>query len=263
MTIPTYSLDSIQTEPEPILDKCRSRLPCPQCGKVVKYFCYRCYLVVGVDPERIPRLTLPVKLQIYKHHLERDGKSTAVHAKIIAPDDVTIHTYPNVPLNLENIERSVLLFPGPDAKTLEEIDPNSFDQIIVIDGTWRQAQAMVKYTEGLDRVQKVTIQPRATRFWRYQQFSDNHLATIEAIYFFYREYYDAYLRFKSSSGTQPNKYSGQYDDLMFYYKYFYNLIQRTYQANPTKLYNRRQRTGYIKYDPTDNSDTLSSTEKRD
>ncbi|KAJ1650638.1 hypothetical protein IWQ61_008612 [Dispira simplex] len=237
MPTPTYSLDTIRTEPEPILDDCRSRLPCPQCRKVVKYFCYRCHRVVGVDPERIPRLALPVKLQIMFHYaLTCLANHDAVH---------------------------LISFPPQDAKTLEEIDPNSFDWIIVIDGTWRQAQAIVKYTEGLDRVQKVTIQPRATRFWRYQQFSDTHLATIEAIYFFYREYYDAYLRTKSSPGTPPNEYAGQYDDLMFYYKYFYNLIQRTYQANPTKPYTRRQRVGYIKYDSTDSSVTPSSTEKRD
>lgn len=40
---------------------------------------------------------LPLKVDIIKHANEIDGKSTAVHAAILAPDDVTIYTYPCVP----------------------------------------------------------------------------------------------------------------------------------------------------------------------
>lgn len=36
-------------------------------------------------------------MDIIKHVREIDGKSTAVHAKIIAPDDVNIYTYPDFP----------------------------------------------------------------------------------------------------------------------------------------------------------------------
>ena len=40
---------------------------------------------------------LPIKVDIIKHPSECDGKSTAVHAGVICPDDVTIHTYPCIP----------------------------------------------------------------------------------------------------------------------------------------------------------------------
>lgn len=40
---------------------------------------------------------LPVKIDIIKHPNETDGKSTAIHAKILAPSDVTIYTYPCIP----------------------------------------------------------------------------------------------------------------------------------------------------------------------
>lgn len=42
-------------------------------------------------------LQLPLKVDIIKHPNEADGKSTAVHAKLLAPEDVTIYTYPCIP----------------------------------------------------------------------------------------------------------------------------------------------------------------------
>lgn len=47
-----------------------------------------------------------------KHHKELDGKSTAIHANIIAEDDVDLYTWPKV-LEYEQPERALLLFPGP------------------------------------------------------------------------------------------------------------------------------------------------------
>lgn len=38
-----------------------------------------------------------MKIDIIKHPNETDGKSTAVHAKILAPNDVTMYTYPCIP----------------------------------------------------------------------------------------------------------------------------------------------------------------------
>lgn len=40
---------------------------------------------------------LPIKIDIIKHAREIDGKSTAAHAAVLAPDDVTIYTYPDIP----------------------------------------------------------------------------------------------------------------------------------------------------------------------
>jgi hypothetical protein len=46
-----------------------------------------------------------------KHSNELDGKSTVAHAKIIAPDDVSIYTHLEIP-KYENSNRLLLLFPG-------------------------------------------------------------------------------------------------------------------------------------------------------
>lgn len=40
---------------------------------------------------------LPFKVDIIKHPRELDGKSTAVHAAILAPYDVTIYQFPDIP----------------------------------------------------------------------------------------------------------------------------------------------------------------------
>ncbi|KAJ1918122.1 hypothetical protein IWQ60_007578 [Tieghemiomyces parasiticus] len=240
----SYSLDDIQTHPDGVLDECSGRYACPQCKKMVKFFCYHCYQVVGLARERIPTVHLPVQLTVFKHRQENAGKSTAVHAKVIAPSDVEIVTYPDTTLTISDPDRCLLLFPGPDARTLEEIDPKSFDHLLVIDGTWRQARSMAQFVPEFARLRKVTIQPRSTRFWRFQQFDTAHLATIEAIYFFYREYYEAYL----ASGPTPLPYAGQYDDLLFYYKYFYNMIQGHYRNNPKRTFSSRHKAGYIEYE---------------
>jgi hypothetical protein len=42
-------------------------------------------------------LQLPITIDIIKHSREIDGKSTAIHAAVLAPDDVNIYTYPCIP----------------------------------------------------------------------------------------------------------------------------------------------------------------------
>ena len=38
-----------------------------------------------------------MKIDIIKHSREIDGKSTAAHAAVLAPEDVNIFTYPCIP----------------------------------------------------------------------------------------------------------------------------------------------------------------------
>ncbi|XP_046897295.1 tRNA-uridine aminocarboxypropyltransferase 1 isoform X3 [Hypomesus transpacificus] len=64
---------------------------------------------------------LPVKIDIIKHPSEVDGKSTAIHAKILAPDDVTIYTYPCIPEFEGERHKVVLVFPGPGSVSMEDM----------------------------------------------------------------------------------------------------------------------------------------------
>ncbi|CAO3594926.1 unnamed protein product [Absidia cylindrospora] len=212
-------MSHFQIADDTVLHNTSERYKCPTCEKPVKYFCYHCFNVV-----------------------EHDGKSTAIHARVLAPEDVSLYGYGQIP-TYEHPERTLLLFPGPNAKTLNEIPRDSFDRIVVLDGTWRQATRMARDAPQLQGLQQITIAPRKTNFWRFQQKSENYLATIEAIYYTYREYAEAY---ESEDGT--GVYRGQYDNLLFYYRFFYNLIQSRYKNNHTRTFNPRHQKNYIQYD---------------
>ncbi|KAI7901939.1 DTW domain-containing protein [Cokeromyces recurvatus] len=222
-----------------ILYQNTSRLACPVCNKHVKHYCYNCFHVMGMNRSQVPFVKLPVTMDIIKHEAESDGKTTALHARILADEDVKVFSWKQIP-EYENPERILMLFPGPDAKKLSEIPRDSFDHMIVIDGTWKQASKMVRETPILQKMQKVTIEPRSTYFWRFQNISINYLSTIEAIYYLYVEYAQAY-------ELKTELYDGRYDNLLFYYKYLYDLIQYSYRKGQHK--NRefcwRHRANYI------------------
>lgn len=90
------------------------------------FFCYTCCSLLGVTQQEIPFIKLPVKIDIIKHPNETDGKSTAIHAKILAPSDVTIYTYPCIPDYDKG--KVVLVFPGPEAVSVEDMMQRLHDQ---------------------------------------------------------------------------------------------------------------------------------------
>ncbi|KAG2171658.1 hypothetical protein INT43_008038 [Umbelopsis isabellina] len=243
--------DDLKIQDDSILHEHSDREVCPKCQKSAMYFCYRCFTPSTASAGHVPRLDLPVPMDIIKHEKELDGKSTAAHARVIAPSDVNIYGWQEIP-EYENPDQVLLLFPGPDAKTLSEIPRESFTRLVVIDGTWKQASKIARLSPQLKNVRKVTIVPRKTLFWRYQSLSDNYLATIEAIYYLYREYAEAF-------EMNGNPYDGRYDNLLFYFKFFYNMIQNKYRKE-NRPYTHRQRKGYIEYDEADSENTLESGE---
>lgn len=79
------------------LTQISGRSACPKCGKSRKFFCYTCYVAINELNGRLPTVQLPIQIDIIKHQREVDGKSTAIHAAILAPANVSIYTYPNIP----------------------------------------------------------------------------------------------------------------------------------------------------------------------
>ncbi|CAG8443527.1 4118_t:CDS:2 [Diversispora eburnea] len=212
-----------------------------------------------------------------------NSSSSNFHAKIIASEDVEIYSYSQMP-KIENPDRVLLLFPSSESQTLQNIPRSSFDKLLIVDGTWRQASSMAKINPELKNVRRVIIKSQKTLFWRYQNRDENHLATIEALYYFLKEYYETYEitpEIKSNTNNINNNidnnannnvnnnsnnnannnannteeikedyfYDGRYDNLLWYFKYFYEFIQETYRKQKGKKhFTSRQRAGYIKYE---------------
>ncbi|XP_068715956.1 tRNA-uridine aminocarboxypropyltransferase 1-like [Montipora capricornis] len=209
------------------------RRPCPNCRASRKYYCYECYVTVGVERNLIPTVKLPIKVDIVKHQGELFGKSTATHACILAPDDVTIYGYPAVP-EFKDQSKAIVVFPAEDAVSLKTIgethhnntctdsiqspdsDSSLFDRVVFIDSTWQQCHKIVT-DRRLGGLQKVKLENAVTNFWRPQRKKpDTCLATIEAIYHFFQEYDKHILK---------REYNGKYDNLLFFFSFQYNLIQ--------------------------------------
>ncbi|GJQ85593.1 hypothetical protein Trydic_g20145 [Trypoxylus dichotomus] len=112
------------------LNDLQGRHPCSKCGKSRKYYCYSCYLPIKELEESLPRIKLPVKIDIIKHKNEIDGKSTSAHAAIIAPDDVKVYTYPDIP-SYEN-EHAILIFPSYSSLEVNQLFNNNYEDIKAI-----------------------------------------------------------------------------------------------------------------------------------
>lgn len=104
-----------------------ARTTCSKCSKSIKFYCPRCLVPSPDLVQLIPRVSLPIRIEILKHIQELDGKSTALHAKIISPDQVDVYPYNKDKTlkdtrtkELENslndpevLRKTVLLFPTP------------------------------------------------------------------------------------------------------------------------------------------------------
>jgi len=213
-----------------VLDEQSERQACSSCNKSRKFFCYSCNLPLPAIKDLIPTLELPILIDIVKHPGEVDGKSTAVHAPILAPGHVQIHTFPDIPDYSQ--ENAILVFPGKESKSLEQIceisktQSNSdselsfpYRRIVFIDSTWNQCHKICE-DRRLKSLPRVMIESRQTMFWRYQVGKPKeYLATIEALYYFCVDYHKVVL---------AKEYMGEYDDMLFFFKFMYQKIHQLY-----------------------------------
>ena len=199
-----------------------------------------------------------------KHEQELDSKSTAIHAKLLSPTQISIHqfhksaTFTNdtqsysmsssdlVDEISSNPSAYVILFPDELSVELKDLPEEEFSKIhnvIVIDGTWSQAAA-INRTDPYCKLRRIKINPNLrTVFWRYQDLGEHCLSTIEAIYYFMREFEEAK---NKNENSEKVVYDGRFDNLLYFFSYFYHLIQRSYINNPDKKYTNRHRSDYIK-----------------
>ncbi|ALC46175.1 CG2006 [Drosophila busckii] len=103
-----------------VLDTIEGRNICRNCNRSRKFFCYSCHIPVGELDKIFPRVELPIQIDIIKHKKEIDGKSTAVHAAVLAPDHVRIYTFPDIP-DYSQMEGVVLIFPSATSLTVPQL----------------------------------------------------------------------------------------------------------------------------------------------
>lgn len=237
-----------------------------------------------------------MKVDIIKHKREIDGKSTAAHAAVLAPQDVNVYTYPNVPdYSLDG--RTVLLYPGAEAKTVPElftekqispsyserllaqlpsgynvgtlmtkvlgeskenkihhVDNLPINRVVLIDSTWNQSRG-IYCDERLQKIPTVVLQNRPSQFWRHQKGSPRwYLSTVEALHQLMLELHlcawGCSKSYKSDltqdylvHDTEPNHshckpYSGEYDNLLYFFKYMYEKLHTLYKHEDLLAYKR-------------------------
>ena len=99
---------------------------------------------------------------------------------------------------------------------LTDEELNSIDAVAAIDCTWHQAPAMLRNMPQTG-ISFISLNKYKTTFWRYQHHTEECLATVEAIYYFYKEYTAELAK------RHPNApaVSSNIDDLLFIYNLQY------------------------------------------
>jgi DTW domain-containing protein YfiP len=126
-----------------------------------------------------------------------------------------------------------------ESVNVRDLPIDSYDTLAVIDGTWKQAKSMARRMKDKG-FRHVRIDSYETMFWRYQSLNRTYLATIEAIYYFFKEYAIA----------QDQQYDGRYDNLLFYFKLKWQIIQKHYNINRDRKFTAKHAlaNSYIKYE---------------
>lgn len=78
---------------------------------------------------------------------------------------------------------AALLYPGPSARQLEELTPMERpDQLIVLDGTWPQARALLRENPWLQELPRVSLAPQKPSSYTFRKEPSAHcLSTVESI----------------------------------------------------------------------------------
>ncbi|CRL02504.1 CLUMA_CG015263, isoform A [Clunio marinus] len=101
--------------------KVEGRFRCDKCKSSRKFFCYKCSCPHPEYADIVPRVELPIQIDIIKHRQEVFGKSTSSHAKIISPDQVNIYEYPEIPDYSAETGDVILIFPSSKSVSISSL----------------------------------------------------------------------------------------------------------------------------------------------
>jgi DTW domain-containing protein YfiP len=193
------------------------RLACSLCGKSCSLYCCSCVKML-VAMEELPQVCLPLHVELIKHVSELDSKSTALHAKLLAQDHVTLYSYPHqFPEHV--LEDAIMLFPNSRSISMDKVNWSKMRRVVVLDGTWSQVKGMNLHPV-LQKLPCIRLEEVETLFWRSngrrKEERPDFLATIEAIYHFFCQY----------ARVTTGIYDGQYDNLLLLFVYNYLKIRQ-------------------------------------
>uniref|UniRef100_H3B415 tRNA-uridine aminocarboxypropyltransferase 1 n=1 Tax=Latimeria chalumnae TaxID=7897 RepID=H3B415_LATCH len=253
------TLQNLKLASQQVLDRAQKggRSKCPKCSSSRMFYCYTCFVLVESLPQNeVPKVKLPLKVDIIKHPHETDGKSTAVHAKLLAPDDVSVYTYPCIPEYEDERHEIVLVFPGPKSVSVQDIptkllkldtknsvhtqgsdiSTEGIPEDVQADETEAQDENKTKTLlkkvvfidstwnqtnkiitdERLQGLVQVELTARKTCFWRRQKGKPD--TYLATIEAIYYFLTDYHKRVLKES------YQGEYDNLLFFYSFMHRLI---------------------------------------
>ena len=195
------------------------RVRCAKCNKKATIYCPYCY--VPVQPSvPLPRVTLPLQVDMLHHPGEMLTKSTGVQGCVLSPDFVHFYEHPDGVPQYDAAD-TVLLFPDDAAVTLGELDAElpgglaSIKRVVLVESTWARARAVLRHP-NVAQLRHVKIPSRQTTFWREQEMGSEFLATLEAAYWFCVEF----------AKQRDGAYAGEFDDLMLLYAQIHGVVRR-------------------------------------
>lgn len=228
------------------------RRACPKCGKKRLFYCYDC-LTVTHPESHPPPLNLPLNVYVLFHPQELRSKSTSLAASTVSPD-IHIIEYPEIPSALTP-EDTLLVYPSEESVNIHEIENiENFKNVVFVESTWQKSKGVIQ-NKRVSGFKHVRIPSKTTLFWRFQNNDPSHLATVEAIYYFFSTYIANRKRRKacpnSESKMSTNEilelvqkyYNGEVDDLLLYYIYQFINVQQRYDNGGR--YTSRHFEGYI------------------
>lgn len=216
------------------------RARCAGCGHTRLMYCYTCCRALDAAPA--PRVALPLRADVWHHRAEHVQKSTALHARILAPADVRLVEYPSAADACTGAygAETLLLYPAPDAVEVAALPDDVVARarrVVVLDSAWQKTGGMRAHP-ALQGLRCVRVRGAATAFWRHQDHGPGFLSTVEALYWFMREFW--------ARAHPHTPYAGHLDNLLWYFSFNYSVVQQHYRAHPEITF--RHIKGYIKYD---------------
>lgn len=156
--------------------------------------------------------------------------------------------------NVGTLVRKIFNEDNNDDTEVFHVSNLPIDRVVLIDSTWNQSKGIFA-DNRLQRLPKVLLQKRASQFWRHQKGSPRwYLSTVEALHQLVVELHvtawgcdrnyvtDVTNDFPTHDPevihSQCMPYNGQYDNLLYFFKYMYEKLHTLYKHEDLLAYKR-------------------------